>query len=585
LQEIKNELWMKGSRFFTYLRSEMQKNWIPKSKTPAEKTAELAQSVGITPVLATLLIQRGIDSYDKAKAFFRPGLDMLHNPFLMKDMDKAVERLTRAVHANEKILVYGDYDVDGTTAVTVMYSFLKKIGATAEYYIPDRYTEGYGFSFAGVEYAKANGFSLIITLDCGIKDTEKVAKAAEYGIDVIICDHHNPGELPAAYAVLDTKRADCEYPYKGLSGCGVGFKLIQGFCQQQGIDEQEIFCYLDLLTISIGADIVPLTDENRVLAYFGLELLQQNRRPGIQAMLEQSGFKKKSMNITDVVFILAPRINAAGRIFSGKPALEDNNNTRRGLDKGITQEALQNIDADIFYQTSYTTVVSDHKWHKGVVGIVASRLVEAYYKPAVVLVEGEEKMAGSARSIPGIDLFEALGECSDLLEQFGGHTMAAGLSLKRENFEAFRQRFDDAVARMLHHVRPTPYVEYDCELEGEDITPKFFRILQQFAPFGPENMRPVFMMRNVINAGNTRTVGETGTHLKLHIKPNTSDKVAAYDGIGFDLGHWAKAICTASTAVDILFVLEENEFNGRVSIQLNVKDVRLSEKETSAPTS
>jgi single-stranded-DNA-specific exonuclease len=603
LQEIKNELWMKGSRFFTYLRSEMQKNWIPKSKTPAEKTAELAQSVGITPVLATLLIQRGIDSYDKAKAFFRPGLDMLHNPFLMKDMDKAVERLTRAVHANEKILVYGDYDVDGTTAVTVMYSFLKKIDATAEYYIPDRYTEGYGFSFAGVEYAKANGFSLIITLDCGIKDTEKVAKAAEYGIDVIICDHHNPGELPAAYAVLDTKRADCEYPYKGLSGCGVGFKLIQGFCQQQGIDEQEIFCYLDLLTISIGADIVPLTDENRVLAYFGLELLQQNRRPGIQAMLEQSGFKKKSMNITDVVFILAPRINAAGRIFSGKqavelllaetleeakkmsPALEDNNNTRRGLDKGITQEALQNIDADIFYQTSYTTVVSDHKWHKGVVGIVASRLVEAYYKPAVVLVEGEEKMAGSARSIPGIDLFEALGECSDLLEQFGGHTMAAGLSLKRENFEAFRQRFDDAVARMLHHVRPTPYVEYDCELEGEDITPKFFRILQQFAPFGPENMRPVFMMRNVINAGNTRTVGETGTHLKLHIKPNTSDKVAAYDGIGFDLGHWAKAICTASTAVDILFVLEENEFNGRVSIQLNVKDVRLSEKETSAPTS
>ncbi len=583
-------------KVYAYLRCAMQKNWIAKAAPSATITSELAQSLGVPHSIAFLLAQRSIASFDSAKDFFRPQLDMLLDPFLMKDMDKAVERLTQAVHAGEKILVFGDYDVDGTTAVTVVYSFLKKMGVACDYYIPDRYTEGYGFSFQGVEFAHEKGITLIITLDCGIKDADKVKHAKTLGIDVIICDHHNPGELPEAYAILDTKRDDCSYPYKGLSGCGVGFKLLQGFCQQQGISEDALWPYLDLVTIAIGADIVPLTGENRVLAYYGMELLQQSKRPGIQAMLEQSGFKKKALSITDVVFILAPRINAAGRIFSGKqavelllaetledalklsPALEANNKTRRELDRGITIEATQSVDADAFYQTSYTTVVSDSKWHKGVVGIVASRLVEAYYKPAVVLVEGDEKMSGSARSIPGIDLFEALDECADLLEQFGGHAMAAGLSLKRENFAAFRQRFDNAVARMLRNVRPMPYVEYDTEIDGDEIAPKFFRILQQFAPFGPENMKPVFLMRNMVNAGNTRTVGETGAHLKLHLKKNTTEKTMALDGIGFDLGNWAPALCAEQAEVDILFVLEENEFKGRVSIQLNVKDIRLSKE-------
>jgi single-stranded-DNA-specific exonuclease len=573
----------------------MNKKWIPKLSPDPDDVQRLAASIGIPIPLSHLLCLRGINSEEKAKAFFRPSLDMLHDPFLMKDMDKAVDRLSEALQNGEKILVYGDYDVDGTTAVTLMFSFLKNLGATCDYYIPDRYGEGYGFSMAGVEYAHANQFSLIITLDCGIKDAEKVAHAKSLGIDVVICDHHNPGVLPEAVAVLDTKRPDCDYPYEGLSGCGVGFKLLQAFCIRHNMDQKILLPYLDLVTIAIGADIVPITGENRVLASFGMDLLQTNRRPGIQAMLDQAGFKKDKLTITDVVFIIAPRINAAGRIFSGKqavellltesieeaaklsPALEENNNTRRGLDKEITEEAIQTIDNEAFYQSSFTSVVRGDTWHKGVVGIVASRLVETYYKPAVVLVETDQKLAGSARSIPGVDLFEALGECSDLLVQFGGHTMAAGLSLKAENFEAFRQKFDKAVETMLHGVRPTPYVEYDLELKPEDITSRFYRILVQFAPFGPENMRPSFLMKNMINAGNTRAVGDTGAHLKLHLKSADPESSISFDGISFFQGHWNDALVKQNAAVDILFVLEENEWNGKITLQLNVKDIRLAE--------
>ncbi|MFN0030854.1 MAG: single-stranded-DNA-specific exonuclease RecJ [Flavobacteriales bacterium] len=571
----------------------MQKQWIAKSLPAAADTALLQDALNVPAAIAKLLMQRGIHSFNQARSFFRPVMDMLHDPFLMKDMDKAVNRLTTALHNNEKILVYGDYDVDGTTSVTVVFSFLKSMGAQCDYYIPDRYTEGYGFSHLGVQYAHEHGFKLIITLDCGIKDADKVKRAAELGIDVIICDHHQPGILPQAVAVLDTLREDCTYPYKGLSGCGVGFKLLQGFARQQGLDEEILNDYLDLVTIAIGADIVPMTGENRILAYHGMQQLQTQKRPGIQAMLDQSAFKKKKLTIADVVFILAPRINAAGRIYSGRqavelllaptleeaaklsPALESNNNTRRDLDKAITNEAIQFVDNEIFYQTSYTTVVSGRQWHKGVVGIVASRLVETYYKPAIVLVESDEKMAGSARSIPGIDLFEALGECSDLLEQFGGHTMAAGLSLKPENFEPFRQKFDTVVARLLNHKRPEPCITYDLEMNGTEVDAKFYRLLSQFAPFGPENMRPLFLMRGLVNAGNSRRVGDTGTHLKMHLK-QSGPEAPALDGIGFDLGNWAPHLA-AGKAVDILFNLEENEFNGRTTLQLNVKDIRASE--------
>lgn len=573
----------------------MEKIWNKKAIDSPDKVSLLSKELGITELIAKLLVNRGIDTFVKARDFFRPSLEHLHDPFLMKDMDKAVERLTEAVHQGHKILVYGDYDVDGTTAVTLVFSFLKSIGVPCDYYIPDRYTEGYGFSFAGVDFAFENGFSLIITLDCGIKDGAKVDYAKTKGIDVIICDHHNPGQIPDAVAVLDPKRLDCNYPYKGLSGCGVGFKLVHAFCIQHDLEVTNLLKNLDLLTISIGADIVPLTDENRILAYFGLQKLSEEKRPGIAAMLEEAKFVKQEMTITDVVFQLAPRINAAGRIFSGKQAvelllsdnyeeaaqlskaLEANNTTRKGLDKSITIHAKEIVDNDTFYDQSFTTVVRSDTWHKGVVGIVASRLVEQYYKPTIVLVETEEKLSGSARSIPGIDLFDALGECSHLLEQFGGHTMAAGLSLKPENFDAFRQKFDDAVAKMLGNIRPLPYEEYEAEINFEDITEKFVRILNQFAPFGPENMKPSFLIRNVQNARFTKTVGADNSHLKLHAKQTGETKIEM-NGIGFNLGVWADHIVQGKKKVDILCTIEENEWNGNTTIQLNLKDVRLSEE-------
>jgi single-stranded-DNA-specific exonuclease len=570
----------------------IEKVWIEKERAEHEIVSRLAEEIGLLPEIASLLAQRGVNSFDNAKSFFNPDIDLLFDPFLMKDMEKAVDRLQEALEAGQKILVYGDYDVDGTTAVTVVYSFLKKLGTRCEFYIPDRYLEGYGFSFKAVEYAKEQGFDLIITLDCGVKDGEKIALANEYGLDVIVCDHHNPGTLPPAWAVLDPKREDCNYPDKGLSGCGVGFKFLQGWCRKYNFPEETLFEYLDLLTISIGADIVPVMGENRILAFHGLQRLHQSRRPGIAAMLKQAKYTKPDLTITDVVFILAPRINAAGRIASGAQAVEllltedevsaerisgmveANNIERRKRDQEITKEAMQMVHQDPFYMGSFATVVRNEGWHKGVVGIVASRLVEEFYKPAIVLTENDGHLAGSARSIPGIDLYEVLGKCNDLLDQFGGHAMAAGLSMKPDYFEKFRQRFDEIVQELLNGTRPKPYIEYDEEISLCNIDDKFYRILQRFAPFGPENMKPVFLARNLMNAGGTRAVGENLTHLKLSVF-SEERREKKFDGIGFDLGKWAAPILQ-NVPVDILFTVEENVWQGQRSLQLNVKDIRFS---------
>lgn len=568
----------------------MEKRWLLKKQPDELLVSSLQHELGVSRSIAALLAQRGIGQFEEARNFFRPNIAHLHDPFLMKDMDRAVDRLSEAIHSKERVLIYGDYDVDGTTAVTIVYSFLKKLDVDCLYYIPDRYTEGYGFSMKGVDFAHEQHCSLIITLDCGVRDGLKIDYARSLGIDVIVCDHHQPAELPSATAVLDPKRTDCTYPFKGLSGAGVGFKLLQGLCIQQSMDMSELMGYLDLVTISIGADIVPLTGENRILAFHGLQLLQQSKRPGIAAMLSKAGFQKTALTITDVVFILAPRINAAGRIFSGKEAvamllsdneesalplstaIEEYNATRKGLDKEITKQAIQQIDGDAFQQDSLSTVVYGESWHKGVVGIVASRLVETYYKPTIVLVSDGEKMAGSARSIEGIDLFECLSECDEHLIQFGGHTMAAGLSLSAEKFPLFQARFDEVVRQKLNNVRPLPFIEYDAEIDFDEINPKFFRILKQFEPFGPENLSPVFLARNVKNTRFSKVVGD-GSHLKLHVHQQHSPQIV-FDGIGFNLGH-CMDLLKNDTPVDLLFAIDENTWNGKTSLQLSVKDIRI----------
>lgn len=590
----------------------MEKRWVLKQRGDASLVSDIATALGIENALAELLVQRGVSTFDEAKAFFRPDLSQLHDPFLLNDMDKAIERIARARQKNEKIMVYGDYDVDGTTAVSLVYSFLKENGFEhLDYYIPDRYSEGYGISFKGIDVAHDNNFALIIALDCGIKSVDKVKYAQERGIDFIICDHHRPGdELPPAVAVLDAKRADSSYPFDELSGCGVGFKLIQAYAKTYGIPFESLYKYLDLVTISIASDIVPIIGENRILAHFGLKLINTNPRPGIESILGVANIIRKSesdiekngeepgllfnreLTISDMVFVVGPRINAAGRIESGRnsvkllisPDMEaaasiahtinDFNTERRTLDTQITQEALDIIEKDEWLRKAKATVVFNPEWHKGVIGIVASRLTESYYRPTVVLTQSNGLITGSARSVKDFDVYDAIDACSDLLEHFGGHMYAAGLSLKPENLKPFRDRFNSIVAASITDEMLIPEVEVDLELNLNQITPKFLRILKQFAPFGPGNMSPVFMTRGTVDTGHARIVGKN--HVKLTVFQE-SVRSAPYSGIAFQQGEKFDAI-SKGQSMNICFHIEENEWNGVKSIQLNIKDIRFCEE-------
>lgn len=569
----------------------MQKRWKIKELPPLDTVNRLSQVLnGLSHSLCSLLIQRGIDDFEKARFFFRPQLNQLHDPFLMKDMDKAVLRLEKAIANNEKILIYGDYDVDGTTSVAMMYSFLSAFYNQLEYYIPDRYTEGYGISYKGIDYAFENSFSLIIALDCGIKANEKIEYANRKNIDFIICDHHRPGDtLPAACAVLDPKRSDCAYPYKELSGCGVGFKLLQAFSHRNNIDFKYLEECLDLLAISICADIVPITGENRIFTSFGLQYLNHNPRPGIK-MLKELSKSKEILTVSDVVFLLAPRINAAGRIEKGTSAVKTllakteeearetgefinaQNNDRRDLDKSITLEATEMIENSEEYKKRKTTVVYKENWHKGVVGIVASRLIETYYKPTIVLTQANGVISGSARSVKGFDVYNAIEACSDLLEQFGGHMYAAGLTLKNENLEKFIHRFENVVASSIKEEMLIPEEEVDIEINFSEITPKFYKVLKQFEPFGPENMNPVFMARNVF-AKYAKVVGKN--HLQFNACQSKCPEIA-FHVIGFGMEHYLSLV-TSKKPFDILFHIDENLWNNRKQIQLKLIDVRASE--------
>ena len=568
-----------------------QKRWVAKPPPPPEICALLAKEVGLSPELAYLLAQREVSTFEEARAFFRPSLEHLHDPFLMKDMAAAVARIEKAMADGENILIYGDYDVDGTTAVSLMKSYLSTRYDRLDTYIPDRYTEGYGVSFQGIDYAADNDISLIIALDCGIKAVDKVAYATEKGIDFIICDHHNPGpEVPAAVAVLDPKQRDCNYPYKELSGCGVGFKLCQALHQAAGGNFEDLIPLLDLLAISIGADIVPITGENRTLAYFGLEVLNQNPRPGIQALKAVSG-KDGDFTITNVVFVLGPRINAAGRIEHGKLAVElltgnnveklldqathidDHNRTRKDLDRGITEQALQMVISEGL-ELRTTTVLYSPDWHKGVIGIVASRLIESYHRPTIVLTKSGDKLAGSARSVPGFDLYEALEQCTDHLLQFGGHKYAAGMTLLEENFSAFRQRFEEVVQNSIDPELLTPLVAYDMEIHLAEIDEKFYRILKQFEPHGPGNLSPTFVTHNLKDTGWAKGVGQDEAHLKFQAMEEESG--TKMSGIAFGFGHLAEDL-KAGKPFSIAYHIEENHWNGNVSLQLMVKDLKLSE--------
>lgn len=540
------------------------------------------------PVAARLLVQMGIIAPSSASLYFRPSLEQLHDPFLMADMQVAVERIERALGDNERIMIYGDYDVDGTTAVALVYSFLLRFTGNITFYIPDRYAEGYGISFQGIDHAAQENVGLIIALDCGIKSIDKVDYAEERGIDMIICDHHRPGDtLPRAVAVLDPKRDDCPYPYKELSGCGIGFKLVQGFAQRNGIEPNELEPLLDLVAVSTACDIVPVTGENRVLTHFGLKRVNLEPRPGIKAMMQMANVKKR-LGVTELVFTIGPRINAAGRIEHGRQAVElllakdqsqadhiglrvDGNNTaRQELDKDITRSALDHIERDPFVRDAWSTVVFDESWHKGVIGIVASRLIEQYYRPTIVLTESQGKAVGSARSVKGFDVYEAINTCSDLLEQFGGHMYAAGLTMPLANIEAFRHRFDEVVRATLDPALRTAEEEVDVEVALTDIDDRLARILHYMAPFGPGNMKPVFLTRNVVDTGGARIVGED--HLKMTLRM-AGTQGPSFDAIGFRMGGHFERV-KSGEPFSVLYTLEENEWNGRRTLQLNIKDMR-----------
>jgi len=560
--------------------------WTLKPKPEATKLEALKQMLQVDDTVATLLLQRGIETYEEAKTFFRPSLDDLHDPFLMKDMDKAVDRIEAALLQNENILVYGDYDVDGTSSVALMSSFLQTKTENVATYIPDRYDEGYGVSYKGIDFAFDNDFKLIIALDCGVKAIDKVAYAKEKGIDFIICDHHRPGEkLPPATAILDPKREDCDYPYKELCGCGVGFKLIQALASKDGKNAEDLAEYLDLVATAIGADIVPITGENRVLAYFGMQVINANPRAGIQAIIDQ--VKKKELTITDVVFIVAPRINAAGRMKHGNYAvtlltetdsflaeqyaaeIETFNTDRREADKQITEEALQQI-IDQNEQERFTTVVYHEKWHKGVIGIVASRLIETYYRPTLVFTKSGDKLAASARSVSGFDVYNALESCTEHIEQFGGHKYAAGLTLKEENYEAFKQAFEDEVAKTIDKSLLTPEVKVDMKINLGQVNGKLMRIMKQFGPFGPGNMTPIFMTDNLKDTGYGKCVGEDDKHLRITVTQTGREKIVS---IGFGLGNKLDIIANRNI-FKAVYSIDENHWQGKVSLQLKMRDIK-----------
>ena len=560
--------------------------WTLKPKPSEDKVKGLAQALKVEEFVARLLVQRGIETFDEARQFFRPTLADLHNPYLMKDMDKAVERIEMAIENQENILIFGDYDVDGTTAVSLVSSYLKTYYPNVATYIPDRYDEGYGISFKGIDYADDNGFSLIIALDCGIKSIDHVAYAKERNIDFIICDHHRPGAvLPEAVAILDPKRDDCGYPYDELCGCGIGFKLIQALGENRNQIIEDLTSYLDLVATAIAADIVPMTGENRILANFGLQVINSDPRPGIKALIHQ--IKKKTLDITDVVFIIAPRINAAGRIKHGNHAvelltefdfeqakqfaseIEAYNSERKDLDKQITKEALLQIEENL-EKERFTTVVFQENWHKGVIGIVASRLIETYYRPTLVFTKSGDKYAASARSVKGFDVYNALESCSEHLEQFGGHMYAAGMTLLEENYQTFKDAFEKVVEETIHPDCLTPEISIDAEINFSDITPKLLRILQQFEPFGPQNMTPVFLTKNVKDTGYPQKLGADEEHLKLFVRQNNSEGMAA---IGFGLGNKME-LTTDKKSFEAVYCIDENEWNGKTSVQLRLKDIK-----------
>lgn len=566
-----------------------QKIWKLKAKPDEQKVFKLSKELDVSKAICSLLVSRGIDSFEKAKTFFRPQLSMLHDPFLMKDMDKAAKRVIAAVTSKEHIRVYGDYDVDGTTSVSLMYSFLKSQKAHCDYYIPDRYSEGYGLSYQGIDDAIEKRITLMITLDCGVKAVEKIAYAQSKGLDIIVCDHHRPGDtLPNAFAVLDPKRIDCHYPFKELCGCGVGFKLMQAYLKLQGLDESIAFEYLDLVAVAIGADIVPIVGENRVLAHYGLKLLNERPRTGMLALMKKHK-RVGAMTITDVVFTIAPRINAAGRMKHGHNAvsllieeneakaiqtaneIEEYNTDRRAQDQRIAKEALAQIVANN-EEDRAATVVFDPQWHKGVIGIVASRLIETYYRPTVVFTKSNGHLAASVRSVKGFDVYQALEACQEHIEQFGGHMYAAGLTIKEENYEAFKNAFEMVVSENITQEQKVEVLELDAELDFSDITTSFNHILKQFEPFGPQNMAPLFYTKNVMDRGYSRAVGVENEHLKLHMCTE-KERLSEMNGIAFKLGCHSDYV-SKGLSFDICYAIQENVWKGKTSIQLSVKDLK-----------
>lgn len=564
----------------------MQKRWLLADRPDDEIVASLTQSLNISEPLATLLAQRNIRDFDQARAFFRPSLDQFHDPFLMKDMDKAVLRLNQAIERHEKILVYGDYDVDGTTAVTTFYGFMSEVYDQLEFYIPDRYAEGYGVSQKGIQYAIDNNFGVIVTLDCGIKACDRISDAQAAGIDVIVCDHHNPGdELPCALAVLDPKRSDCDYPYDGLSGCGVGFKLLHAFCLKNDIPLRQLYEYLDLLAVSIASDIVPITGENRVMAYFGLKKLNKDPRPGLKALVDLSR-SRKDLTISGVVFGIGPRINAAGRMDHAGAAVnlllsrseeeaqvlaglvDTKNDARRNFDSSITEEALQMIEAEEENADLKSTVLYKEDWHKGVIGIVASRCIEKFYRPTVILTESNDKVTGSARSVQGFDVYHAISECADLLDQYGGHMYAAGVTMDVDKVDAFKKRFEEVVSRDITEEQLTPSVNVDTVIFLDEINTKFYNVLSQMGPFGPQNMQPVFVSEN-LHAVNVKVLKDQ--HLKFQVKQEGTD--AVYEVIGFGLAEYHDLV-HCGMKFHMAYTIEENDFRGHRSLQLFVKDLK-----------